>query len=802
MKALLIAEKPSLMRDIKAVYQKMSFKDDITFMALAGHVLELQEPQDYEKEWGQPWKMEVLPMIPEKFVYKPTQRTRQLFNDAKKAIMSGAYDYVINACDAGREGELIFYSLYKTVGKKIPVKRFWSTNTTDVAVEKALNNLIDDKDPTLTNLKASAQYRAYFDWLMGMNYTRAITLSSHTTIPVGRVMTPTLALIVNRELEITNFKPETFYELVADFADKYSGTWTDLEENTSRIILRKDAEDIISKSGNLGVVESVVAKENSRKAPTLHSLTELQKDCNKMFGYTLDKTLSIAQELYEKKKLITYPRTESRYLPKDMVKEIPSHVKCLQSIKEVSTHVGAILADKAQMDKVLASKDYVNDSKVTDHHAIIPTAIFPKVESLTKEEYNVYLLIVKRFLAIFMKPLVVENTTVITDASGQKYKTTGKVIIDPGYTVLFNSSMKDVILPSLKKGDKFDIPEIHIIEKQTTPPNRYNDASLVTAMQTAGKEMTDSELRKVMKETAGLGTVATRSGIVEKLIAKKFIERKGKIISATDDGVSVIRALKGKDIVSPALTAEWETKLKQIEDGKLEPKVFYSEMIAYIKSETEGFKTIKATLSKEGLKPVGKCPICNADVVVAKKFYICSNYSKEADGCAFVFGKTIATAKVGEIEAKKILNGKESKELTFKGKNGEFKTSLHLKDNKVTFAFKNNSTSNSKGEQSKDIARKEVEFLKENASGENLGKCPKCSSKVVEGNEFYLCTNYGEKCDFNLKKEIKGGLITPKNIKIMLEGKTTEPITFIWANKNEGTARLSYSKKLNWHFNK
>lgn len=805
MKALLIAEKPSLMRDIRKVYNTMSFKDDITFMALAGHVLELQAPEEYDEKWGQPWTTTVLPMIPEKFIYKPSSRTKSLYNEAKNAILTGGYDYIINACDAGREGELIFYSLYKTVGKKVPVKRYWATNTTDTAVENALNNLLDDKDPILTNLKASAQYRAYFDWLMGMNYTRAITLGSGVMIPVGRVMTPTLAIVVNRELEILDFKPEDYYEIEAQFDDKYSGTWFDPETKETKVSSKEKADKIIESAGEKGTIEAIETKRSMRKAPTLHSLTELQKDCNRMFGYTATKTLELAQKLYEEKKLLTYPRTESRYLPRDMVKDIPKHVNCLKNISEISTHVNTILSDKVKMNKVLASKDYVNDSKVTDHHAIIPTMVEPLMSSLTKDEKNVYLLVAKRFIAIFMDPFVTDNTVIITDANGEKFKTAGKIVIDKGYTVLFKAEVKDVILPLVKKGESFKIVEKNLLEKQTTPPNRYNEASLLTAMQSAGKEMTDAQLRKIMKETAGLGTVATRASIIEKLISREYIKRTGKNIVPTDDGIKVIKALDGKDIISPMLTAEWENKLSKIEDGELKPNVFYDEMIAYIKSETEGYKTVKANIpgnSSGAGKVIGKCPSCGGEVVSGKKVYYCKNYKKDDDdSCKFVFGKTIANAKISEAEAIKLISGKETKKLKFKTSNGEFENNLILLDNKVQFKpfDKSGSTGTDSG---KDAMKSEAKELKDDETKENLGICPKCGSKVVEGKDFYLCTEYGDKCDFNFKKNIKKGSITVKDIKDILSGKKTEPIKFVWGSGKSGNARLSYDKKLNWHFDK
>ena len=779
MKALLIAEKPSLARDIEAVYRKMSYPDDITFVALRGHILELKTPEEYNETWGKPWKLEVLPMIPEKFEYNV--KVRDVYKEVKEHITSGKYDYIINACDAGREGELIFYSVYKHIGKKIPVKRFWASDTTPTTIEKALNNLIDDKDSSLTALKASAQFRAYFDWLLGMNLSRAITLKTGTLIPCGRVMTPTLAIVVQRELEIRNFKPTTFWEVEADFG-KYKGLWFNKDTNETKFLDKSKAQAFVSKLAKEGVVENVEQKKEVEYAPTLHSLLELQKEANKAYGYTADKTLAIAQVLYEKKKLLTYPRTESRYLPKNLAEMLPHHLKCLEDIPSVNKFVTMILGDKKRISETASNKKYVNDKKVTDHHAIIPTNMRPKLEELSEEELNIYMLVVKRFLSIFLDPCVANKTTIITDVSGEKFKTTGKTIVDLGYKALYdNKDEKDDIIPNVKKGESVSVKEINLLEKQTTPPSRYNDATLLQAMQNAGKFIDDEKLANVLKESAGLGTSATRAEIIKKLVYRQMLDRKGKSIIPTDLGIKIIEILNGQDIVSPELTAVWENKLAEIEAEKYDIKKFYNEMIEYTKETTQRFiDEITTTISNgnNDKEVIGKCPKCGSDVIMGKQYYLCKNYKNEdtSKECDFIISKTFNGANITKTEVKKLLSGKETKEYEFtwsSGKKGKGK--LKFENGKLTVVFANGSNS---GNNKSPNGEKKV-----------VGKCPKCNGNVVEAN-YYMCENYKNSCDFIIGKTIRGATITTEDVEKILRGEETKELEFTWSSGKKGKAKI------------
>lgn len=688
LKALLIAEKPSLMRDIKAVYDKMSYPDEITFIALRGHILELQEPQEYNNDWGTPWRENVLPMIPSKFEFKV--KVKDVYDLARKELESGKYDYVINACDAGREGELIFDSVYRHVGVKTPVKRFWASDTTQATIEKALNNLIDGDDKSLVALRASARLRAYFDWLLGMNMSRAVSLKTKKTIPVGRVMTPTLNIIVERELEIMNFKEEAFHELEGDFGN-YKGIWFNDKTNETRINTKAEVEKIKARLSKDGVIKSIEDKREINYAPTLHSLLELQKEANTAFGYTAEKTLQIAQSLYEKRKLISYPRTESRYLPKNLVTEIPKRLRPLLNISELAPYVSDILKNQSTLLKSIEkNKRYINDSGVTDHHAIIPTDTNPNLTALDKDELNIYTLIAKRFISIFLNPYIVNRTTLITKVQDEHFKTSGKTLVDVGYRILYKTNEVDVILPKLKEGDKVNLKTLNILNKKTTPPPRYNDSSLLQTMQNPGKFISDEELKMILKETAGLGTSATRADIIEKLVGRAMIARKGKSIYATDFGIKVIEVLKGKDIISPELTASWEKRLADVESLKYDAKTFFNEMIGYTKNETNNvLKNVNANLSESTKEKVGTCPKCGSDVIIGKSYYLCSNYKKETGpSCDFIIGKTISGANITKTDVKGLLSGKETKEKEFTWKSGKKgKAKLKLEAGEVKFLF-------------------------------------------------------------------------------------------------------------------
>lgn len=690
MRVLLIAEKPSLMKEIQAVYNKFGHKDKIDFKTFAGHTMTLKEPQDYNKVWEK-WDLNTLPMIPERFAYKPTKDKYAMYKDIKETIQVGGYDYIINACDPGREGQHIFFSFYDSLGVKLPVKRMWHKDLTEPEIKRALDNLRDEKEISLQNMTTASKYRAYFDWLIGLNGTRAVSMTTNKKIRVGRVMTPVLKLVVDRELELRNFVAKPFWEVEGNFGS-YKGIYFDeANENETKFLEKAKAEALVKKLGKQGTVIQVNKKKETKYAPGLHNLQELSNEANRTFGYTMAETLKIAQELYEKK-ILSYPRTDSPFLTTAIAKEFTKHLKSLLSVPKLKDKAGEVMKNSSVLASVSGNKKYVDDKKVTDHNAIIPTGVSVDLSKLSIKEKNIFEMVCRRFLAIFLPPMVTNKTNIITESNGHKFNTTGSVLVDPGFMQLYNYKKNDNVLPDVKKGEVYDLKGVKLIEKKTSPPQRYNDETLGKAMENPTKFVEDEELSSVLKEANGIGTPATRGGIVEKLVTLEYMGRQGsgkvKQFYATDFGISVIEALKGKDITLPELTATWEKKLSGIEKGTYKPEDFYREMIEYTKQITVDFKAIKASISTKSTKEsLGQCPKCKSSVVEGKSYYLCTEYKKT---CDFILGKELSGAKLTKTEVKKLLNGKETKELAFTWKSGKTgKAKLQFKNGKLDFVFSN-----------------------------------------------------------------------------------------------------------------
>lgn len=772
MKALLIAEKPDLMKQIRAVYDKFGHADQITFKTFAGHTMTLVEPHEYNPEWEK-WNLSTLPMIPESFRYKPSKDKLKMYKELKDEILSKKYDYVINACDPGREGQHIFFSFYHHTGAKLPVKRLWSTDLTENELKRALNNLRDENEPALINMTLASKYRAYFDWLIGLNATRAVTMIANKKINVGRVMTPVLKLIVDRELELRNFVPKDFWEIESEFGGKYKGLYFDHNnENETRFFDKTKAEKMCNKFGETGTVLAVDQRKETKYAPGLHSLQELSNEANRTYGYTMAETLEIAQVLYEKKKILTYPRTNSQFVTKAIAKDFKKHLKPLLSIPELKKIAIEVMGDTSILDAIVKNKKYVDDSKVTDHFAILPTGEDVDLSKLSTKEQNIFLLVAKRLLSIFLPPLVLNKSIILTESNGHRFKSTGSVLVDLGFMKLYDYKGTDNLLPSVKKGEVFNINETKLIQKKTTPPSRYNDESLGKAMEKPGKFIEDEELSSVFKGEKGLGTPATRGGIVEKLVKVLMIDRKGsgkvKSYFATDFGIEIIESLHGKDITMPELTATWEQKLSQVEEGTYDPKMFYSEMIQYTKIMIEDFKHTKVSVSQQSDKEViGKCPKCSSDVIEGKSFYLCTKYK---DTCDFLIAKEVGGAKVSKTEAKKLLSGKETKEMELKFKSGATRKAKLILSPEFKVVLSGSSTGSSV----------------QGGERKVIGTCPKCSKQVVVTKDYYKCEDYKNPCTFIQKRVFCGAEISEDNMKAILNGKQSKELEFTWSSGKTG----------------
>jgi len=602
MKTLIIAEKPSVGRDIARVLKCKQkgdgflYSDEYIISWAIGHLATLKEPEDYDPNLKK-WRMNDLPIIPPAMGLKALPKTSKQLNLLKKMLNSKEVNQVICATDSGREGELIFRYIYQWAKCDKPVKRLWISSLTDAAISDGLAKMKDGKE--YDNLFASARCRAEADWLVGMNATRAYTIKCGDLLPMGRVQTPTLAILVNRHHEITAFVPENYWEVKADFetatGETYKGIYIDKDEN-ERVKTEEHAQAIAEKvKGAQGTVESVETEEKRQLPPQLFDLTELQRECNRKLGLSAQKTLTIAQSLYEKHKMITYPRTDSRYLSKDM---IPKLKPMLESLPEPYSGFAAYVLG---LPKLPTGTRIVNDAKVTDHHAIIPTGSKKPLTVLSAEEKAVYDRILRNFLAVFHEAYVYDVTTVITRAAGETFRSRGKVDRQLGWKVVYahesdaaeispkprgknaKASQDDAeteVLPPLAKGDTVTAADTEVLHKKTQPPKPYTEATLLSAMEHAGRFVDDEALKEALK-SSGLGTPATRAAMIEKLIYSGYVERKKKNLVPTEKGIRLI-SIVPPEMRQPETTGKWERGLSRIANGELDDVRFMDSIRRYV----------------------------------------------------------------------------------------------------------------------------------------------------------------------------------------------------------------------------
>lgn len=646
-KVLVIAEKPSVARDIAAVL-KCGEKGDgfiggenyIVSWAV-GHLVTLCEPDDYDKSLKR-WTAGSLPIIPEKMKLKAVRGSKKQLDTLKKLMNAKDTDSIICATDSGREGELIFRYIYEYNKCKKPFKRLWISSMTDAAIKEGFANLRDGKE--YDNLYISAKCRSEADWLVGINATRAFTIKYNALLSIGRVQTPTLAMIVKRQNEIDNFVPTKYYEVIADYGD-FKGTWTDGKKNT-KIDDKSAAEDIAYKvDGKNAAVEEIVKTEKQILPPQLYDLTELQRDCNKTYGFSAKKTLDIAQSLYEKRKMITYPRTDSRYLSDDMIPKIKVVLKRLKDAGIFADYA----SDLIDGEKLPVTKRIVDNKKVTDHHAIIPADNYYRKDSLTSDEKKVFGLIAIRFIAAFNRPYKYTATKITVLCEDELFISKGNTVTDEGWKRLYKEVYKNVkdneqILPTVKKDDTVTVKEAHTIEKETKPPLPYNEATLLTAMENAGKNTDDEQLKEKMKEY-GLGTPATRAAIIERLIEVGYIHRKGKSLIPDRKGKQLI-SIVPEEMRSPVTTGKWEKGLGSIAKGNMQAEKFMASINRYVYylvgfaaeklADIQIEDTKKRKKRSQRAKSFGKCPICGGDVLENSKAYYCAGWK---NGCKFTLWK-------------------------------------------------------------------------------------------------------------------------------------------------------------------
>lgn len=573
MKKLVIAEKPSVAKDIAKILGCKIKQDGyiegenyIVTWAI-GHLVILCDPEEYDIKYKK-WAFQNLPIMPEKIKLKPNPKTYKQYIVVKDLLLDKQVGEVICATDAGREGELIFRYIYELTGCKKPFKRLWISSLTEEAIKEGFANLKDGKN--YDSLYHSARCRSESDWLVGMNGSRAYSIKYNSLLPIGRVQTPTLKMIVDRDNEIDDFTPRDYWEVKADF-EVYSGTWIDLETKETKIDTKLEAERIRDKVLHKeGKVVDFQKKKVVKKPPLLYDLTELQRDANKRFGYTAQNTLNIAQGLYEKRKVITYPRTDSRYLTKDLIPKLKSLIKKVgeEGYKEYTTPL-------EKLEKLPTSTRIINDSKVSDHHAIIPTEKKAALDRFTIEEKNIYDLITRRFLSVFYDDYEYFSITLITEVEKENFKSSEQQLIKLGWRTLYTDSEKDCevnVLKSIKNGYMVLVKDAELEAKQTKPPERYNEASMLGAMENAGRFVEDEELREQLKGS-GIGTPATRASIIERIIAVEYVKRSGKSLISTEKGKKLIK-VASEELSSPEMTGKWERALDKIAKGQLDPQRF------------------------------------------------------------------------------------------------------------------------------------------------------------------------------------------------------------------------------------
>lgn len=782
-KSLIIAEKPSVAADIARVLGNFTkhtdyFENDQYVVSSAiGHLLELAIPQEYEVKRGK-WSFANLPVIPPHFDLNPIEKTSARLSLLSKLIKRKDIDTLINACDAGREGELIFYYILRHTGSNKPVKRLWLQSMTPDAIRDGFTKLLDNSE--VKSLAEAAVSRSESDWLVGINGTRAMTAFNsqeggfHKTT-VGRVQTPTLAILVEREEKIKKFRPQDYWEIHATFGTgqgDYTGKWFDEkfskdkinpEAKPERLWEHKKADAIRDKcQGRPGVVTEE-SKPSKEICPLLYDLTSLQRDANGRFGFSAKTTLGLAQALYEKHKALTYPRTDSRALPEDYIATVKEALQSLQN-----TGYGKFAQQILTANWVVPNKRIFNNAKISDHFAIIPTAIHPT--KLNEAEAKLYDLVTKRFLAIFFPAAEFLLTTRITRVEAEPFKTEGKVMVNSGWRVVYGQTAKlddqddDTTLVAITPGQPVSTESIDVIANQTRPPVRFNEATLLSAMEGAGKLVEDEELRAAMS-AKGLGTPATRASIIEGLVLENYIQRVGRELHPTAKAFSLITLLRGlkiPELISPELTGNWEFQLRQIEQGNLKRAAFMEKIADMTRHIVEQAKTHRGeTIDGDFSVLKSPCPKCGGVVHETYKKFQCQQ-------CDFALWKILAGRQFEVDEMETLITQREVGPLQgFRSKMGHlFNAIIRLTDTfEMKFDFGNN-----------DEQQEEVDF-----SGQaSLGQCPKCNHAVYEHGLYYICeksVGAARTCDFKTGKIILDRSIEREQIAKLLETGKTDLLT-------------------------
>ncbi len=664
MRTLVIAEKPSVGRDIGKVLNASKKGDgflegeNYIISWAVGHLITLSNPEDYSQSLKK-WSAENLPIIPQTLKLKAIKQTEKQLKILESLMNSDEVEKIICATDSGREGELIFRYIYEYVKCKKPVERLWISSMTDKAIKEGFMALKPSSE--YDNLYYCAKCRSEADWLVGINATRAYTIKYGTLLSIGRVQTPTLAIIVDRHKEIEAFDVREYFEVAAEY-ESFGGTWFLEEYSETKIFQQEKAEEIANKVKNkTGMVSKVEEEEKKQPPPLLYDLTELQRDCNKRFGFSAQTTLSIAQDLYEKRKMITYPRTDSRYLSEDMVGKIKSTLRKLYSVEEYKDALGYV----SSLKTLPITKRLIDNSKVSDHHAIMPTDGNINIKNLTADEFKVYNLIALRFISSFYTAYIYSITRAVIECEEETFISRGTVILQEGWMSLYKNtetektkkkSEEETVLPPLAIGDKIDIKNAKAVKKKTTPPKPYTEAGILSAMENAGRFIEDEEIKERLKDS-GLGTPATRAAIIERLLEVGYIIRKGKSLIPTQKGINLIEVVPA-ELKSPQTTGRWEKGLSSIAKGTMKDERFMESIKRFVyflidnakKADNKIiFENERKSKSKGSL---GECPLCTkGEIFENKKAFFCGNWR---NGCKFTIWKNSLDIYGNTIDAQKV----------------------------------------------------------------------------------------------------------------------------------------------------
>lgn len=794
--SLVIAEKPSVASDIARALGGFTrdgdfwVREDMVIGSAVGHLLEICAPEEFDVKRGR-WTFKNLPVLPPFFDLKPIKKSQEKLNGLVKKLRSRAVTDVINACDAGREGELIFRYIMQSCGSKKPVRRLWLQSMTKAAIQEGFQHLRTDEE--MKPLEAAARCRSEADWLVGINGTRAMTAFNSKEggfflTTVGRVQTPTLAIVVKREQEIESFVPKSYWEVSASFitkAGEYEGIWInpnfqkqkgESDLKPERIWSLDEAQQIASACQNgVGSVEET-SKRSRQLSPLLFDLTSLQREANSRFGFSAKTTLSIAQALYEKHKVLTYPRTDARALPEDYLPTVRETLEALKGLEEYALFADTVLTSSW----IRPDKRIFDNKKISDHFAIIPTGQLPK--TLNEVEQKIFDLVVRRFLAVFYPAAEYDVTVRMTTVANHQFKTEGKVLVEPGWLAVTgkNSKTQREVLTPVQDNEQVRTKDVTVSALQTKPPARYTEATLLSAMETAGKKLEDDELRGAMADK-GLGTPATRASIIEGLLDQKYMRREERELRPMAKAFQLITLLKGlkiDELSEPRLTAEWEQKLRMIEDGRVQSDEFMRDIRTLTENVVEMAKQYEGNSVplENPLHVNAPCPQCGGEVVENYRRFACTTSGCEFSIAKHPSGRMLEPAEVEEL----ISTGHVGPLSGFISKRGfPFEAELVLKKDendlwKMQFDF---------GEEEKvEISDDEI------ASAPVVGECPCCGGKVVEMTTAYQCEHNlrGEKkCTFRLGKTILSRDIAFEEAQELLANKRTPLLSGFISKKNK-----------------